>query len=516
MQIAPTRTPPSSPPIRVSPGARRAVGVRVAGAALACVLALVAVIDPAMGIAGALMFAIAFGFFHSATFGICAFVFFAYFEIITTYTGNPALSPIKVCGGALIVIALLELVTRTRHGARHRPKPAWAGHPIILAAMIGFVAVGAASMSWAVNTEQVRTLTERLLTEVLVFLAIGVFLLRRQQLHAVACTVLAAGAISTLVGVVLGAETFGRAIGTFADPNEYASAMVASIGMGFGALGTSRTAWGRRACVAGMAVCTWGVLESQSRGGLIAIAIAAAYIVLSSRGRERVRMMGISLVLLAGVVGMLMLTPSGQQSLERITNGDSSGRSDLWRIARLQFEDNPVHGVGLGNFPAVAKRYITAETEHTELVVSVAPRTTHNSYLGIAAELGMLGLITFGIFAGGCVLLGMRGVRTARQLRDPGAVQLGRGIVAATIGVLASCAFLSNHYSEVLWALLATCVAFQAYAVRQVRLAAAIETAHEIVENLPVDEVDADLSEALAVAALDELDAPTELLGAPR
>jgi uncharacterized protein (DUF169 family) len=65
--------------------------------------------------------------------------------------------------------------------------------------------------------------------------------------------------------------------------------------------------------------------------------------------------------------------------------------------------------------------------------------------------------------------------------------------------------FLSGHYNELLWALLATCVAFHAYVRRQLRLVAALETAHEIVENLPVDEVDADLTEALAVAALEEL-----------
>ena len=502
----------------------RGVLVRLLGAGLACVLALLSVIDPTLGIAGAMTIAIAVGFFHSATFGICAFVFFSYFEIITEYTGNTALSPIKVCGGALIVIGVLDLVTRARHigaatatgVARGRAAPTWARHPIILTAMVGFVAVGAASAAWAVNTDQVKTLTIRLITEALVFLAIGVFLVRRQQLYAVACTALAAGVLSTLAGVALGNEAFGRALGTFTDPNEYAAAMVVSIGMGFGAMGAARTPWMRRGCVAGIAICGWGVLASQSRGGLVAIALAGLFIVLSSRGRERVRMMGATFMLVAAAVSMLMLTPTGQQSLERITNGDSSGRSDLWRIAVLQFQDFPLRGVGLGNYPAVAKRYITAETEHTELVVSVAPRTTHNSYLEIAAELGTLGLVTFGTFVGGCVLLGMLGVRAARRLRDDGAVALGRGIVAATLGVLASCIFLSNQYGELMWALLATCVAFHAYVHRQLRLAAALETAQEIVENFPVDDVDAGLTEALAVAALDELDAAPDALAAPR
>jgi O-antigen ligase len=495
---------------RVAPGARRALLVYLAGAALASLLALVSVIDPVLGIAGALTIALAVGFTRSATFGICAFAFFTYFEVVTSHTGT-ALSPIKVCGAALIVTALLDLVLRSRHGVR-RASPAWSRHPIVVAAMVGFVAVGVASASWAVNVDQVHTLTTRLVTDVLVFIAIGVLLVRREQLMALSATLLAAGVLSTAVGAVLGNEAFGRTLGGFLDPNEYAAAMVVSIGAAFGVLGAARSPWTRRACVAGMAVCGWGILASQSRGALFALAAAAAYIVLSSRGRERIRLMGATLVILAAGVSVLMLTPTGQQSLERITNGDSSGRSDLWRIAVLQFQDQPVHGVGLGNYPVVASRYVTADTEHTELVNTVAPRTTHNTYLEIAAELGLLGLVTFGMFAGGCVLLGMRGVRAARRLGDAGAIRLGRGLVAATIGLLGSSFFLSGQYAELLWLLLASCVAFHAYVAHQLRLLAAIETAHEIVANLPVDEIDADLSEVLAVAALDELDVAPETL----
>jgi O-antigen ligase len=340
--------------------------------------------------------------------------------------------------------------------------------------------------------------------------------MRREQLMALSATILAAGVLSTAVGVALGNEAFGRALGGFLDPNEYAAGMVASIAVGFGVLGAARSPWARRACVAGMAVCGWGILVSQSRGALFALAAAALYIVLSSRGRERIRLMGITLLMLAAGVAVLMLTPTGQQSLERITNGDSSGRSDLWRIAILQFQDEPVHGVGLGNYPVVASRYVTAATENTELVNTVAPRTTHNTYLEIAAELGLLGLLTFGIFAGGCVVLGMRGVRAARRLRDAGVIRLGRGLVAATLGLLGSSFFLSGQYAELLWLLLASCVAFHAYVARQLLLVAALETAHEIVANLPVDEIDADLSEVLAVAALDQLDAASETLAMRR
>lgn len=462
---------------RVPAGARRALLVRAAGAALACMLALLAVIDPVLGIAGVLVVLLAAGFTCSATFGICAFVFFTYFEVITEYTGNTALSPIKVTGGALIVTALLALATRGRRGQASTTPPAWSRHPILVAAMVAFLMVGMASASWAVNTEQVRVLSERLVTDVLVFMAIGVFLLRRGQFLALSLTALVAGALSTLIGTMLARETFGRALGTFTDPNEYAAAMVVSIGLGFGAAGAVRGRWERWACLAAVAACGYGLLASQSRGGLVAVLVAALVVVASSRGRERVRMVGATFVLLGAGVTMLMLTPTGQQSLERITHGDTSGRADLWRIAAAQFVDFPVRGVGLGNYPVVANRYITVDTEHTELINNHAPRTTHNAWLEIAAELGMLGLVTFGTFVAGCVLLAARGVRTARRLGDAAAVRLGRGLMAGTIGLLASSTFLSGQYAELLWALLAACVAYHAAVAREVRSAAATATA---------------------------------------
>jgi O-antigen ligase len=482
--------------------------VRLAGAVLACLLALLAVIDPILGLTAALVVLLAAGFTQSATFGVCAFVFFTYFELITEYTGNTALSPVKVTGGALIAIALLQLATRSRHRSHQRAQtydaPAWSRHPLLLAAMVGFVALGMMSASWAVNVEQVRTLVERLVTELLVFVAIGVFLMRTRQFVALSITALLAGVLSTIGGMAIANEEFGRLVGTFTDPNEYAAAMVVSIALGYGALGVARTTLGRLACMAAMAICAYGIMASQSRGGLIALVVAAVVIVLSSRGRERVRLLGASSLAVAAAIAMLVLTPMGQQLLERVNHDGSSGRDDLWEIAYAQFADEPVHGVGLGNYPALASRYISANIQHSELVNNNAPRTVHNAYLEIAAELGVAGLVTFGTFVVGSLLLLARGLRRARLLGEPDTVRVGRGVLAATVGLLTSCVFLSGQYNELLWAMLAACVGFHALVMRRERIVAALETAREVAENLPVEELRLGLDGELATIAIEE------------
>ena len=82
-------------------------------------------------------------------------------------------------------------------------------------------------------------------------------------------------------------------------------------------------------------------------------------------------------------------------------------------------------------------------------------------------------------------------------------------IVAATVGVLVSCGFLSGHYNELLWALLAACLCFHAYVERQLRLSRALTAAHDVVDNVPLDEssitaLDVELSKALEAIALEE------------
>jgi O-antigen ligase len=284
---------------------------------------------------------------------------------------------------------------------------------------------------------------------------------------AVSVTALSAGVLATVYGLLTGANSFGRALGAFLDPNEYAAAMVASIGLGVGVALAARSVTGRIVALVGVLVCAYGLLASQSRGGLLAAATVVVVIVLTSHGRERARMLGASFVVLAVLAAIVVATPVGAGLQERLTNSDSSGRSDLWRIAQAQIADEPVRGVGLGNYPVLANRYITRETENTELINNGAPRTTHNSYLEILAELGIVGMLAWSAFVLGCLGLGMRALRDARQLGDPRATAVIRGILAATVGLLATCVFMSGHYAELLWVLLALCVSSAAWARRE-------------------------------------------------
>jgi len=76
---------------------------------------------------------------------------------------------------------------------------------------------------------------------------------------------------------------------------------------------------------------------------------------------------------------------------ERFTSGGGY-RADLWRIALNQFERKPITGIGLGNYelPFVLER------EHLQYV-----RQPHSLELQLLAELGLVGLAAFLLFAVG-------------------------------------------------------------------------------------------------------------------
>lgn len=430
-------------------------------------LGLFTAINPALGLGMFFGLAAIAGFSRSGTFAVCAFTTTIYFERLGDYTGT-ALSPIKLAGGALIIVALLSLALRNRPGVAAPPRPAWRGHPIVIASIACFVLWALASAAWATNVGQVQSLGMRMTTDVLVFLAVGVFLVRRAQFTALAWTMLLAATASILLGQLFGFNLFERAIGLFTDPNDLAAALSPAAAFGFALVQTARHRWQQALALACMAVCIYGVLITQSRGGLLSLAVVATAIVLTSRGRERLRMVGGVLVIAALGTMFVTLAPQGQGLLQRLTHTDSSGRTDLWRVAIKQYQDHPVRGVGLGNYPVLSRRYLTPDVRHTELFVSL-PRTTHNTTLEILAELGTVGFVFFYSFLLGCVGIAWRGVRLARKAADPQLVAIGRGVFVATLSAVSSGIFLSAQYEELLWIMLAAGLGFHACVLRSLR-----------------------------------------------
>lgn len=428
---------------RMRPRTRAAL-VRALAVPFAMLLGAAAAINPELALVAVVAMAAVGICLPRGELAVAAFAGSTFFDVI----GSSAISPVKLLGGVVVLSGALLLLAP----GRRRGTSTWQHHPVIMVFGIGLVIWAIASFAWAADAAQVRTNATRLTTDVLVLFMVPLLVRRTRDLRTIGWTIVVAALLGAVAGRLLGHEFGGRAVGMFADPNEFATATVAGAAFAL-ALGESSaratTRWIGRfaACFALVAM-----VSSGSRSGIIATVVAFTILVLTARGVERIRMAGLGAVALAVATSWLMLSPAGAAIVDRIGDGNSTGRTDLWRVALYQYEDYPIHGVGLGNYPVVSKDYLRRDVANIDLFIRM-PRTVHNTPLELLAELGTVGFVAFYGLVFGCLVTLRRALRLARTLRDERLVGAIRGIAASTGALLAASFTLSGLYVELMWIL---------------------------------------------------------------
>ena len=103
-----------------------------------------------------------------------------------------------------------------------------------------------------------------------------------------------------------------------------------------------------------------------------------------------------------------------------------------------------------------------------QLVVD-QPTVAHNTYIGVLAELGVVGLIAFAVVVLAAFALARRAVKAFARARDPELELLSRAVLISLVGMLTAFFFLSGLHENQLWLLLGLAVALNAIAVRRQR-----------------------------------------------
>jgi len=127
-----------------------------------------------------------------------------------------------------------------------------------------------------------------------------------------------------------------------------------------------------------------GILLAASRAGLICVSIAFLYVLRSYTRLKFITRILIFFILAGSLFVLQPLIP--ESSLDRISDGmdevgsgNFGGRTEVWLQGLNIFIEHPLTGVGSAAF-----RYAT-----------VLDKASHNSFLAISAELGVVGLILF-------------------------------------------------------------------------------------------------------------------------
>lgn len=234
-------------------------------------------------------------------------------------------------------------------------------------------------------------------------------------------------------GIPIGEGGRIQYVGIFNDPNDlgllFAATLPMAMFLGRRGVGAMRLVW-----LGAAALLLYGILLTNSRGAMLAVLVVAGCYVWYKRG-----------IAVAGVLGIIGLTVMKLLSsrMDELDAGEESaaGRVDAWYAGLEMFRDNPIFGVGAGNF-----------TEYNEL-------TAHNSFVLVIAETGFVGFVLWLAFVGYGFWMMLTIVRHVRVPGKDAAVeadwaterQMALTLFLSLCGLFASAFFLSRSYMIVMY-----------------------------------------------------------------
>lgn len=226
--------------------------------------------------------------------------------------------------------------------------------------------------------------------------------------------------------------------GTFGDANFYAiaGAFTAVLGLSLWAYQKQY----RSFFLVSFILNTSGVLLSGSRGGFLALIVSMLFFWY----KQKKKLIG-ALLLAFSLAALLFLVPNNM--IERFEGEDyganqSSGhRLQIIEAGWEMIKNNPVIGVGPGMFKIKTYAYFESHD---------MARMAHNSYLEVAAEFGVLGILAYLYLCYSSIRQLNSGLRAALEKNERMAVII-RALLVAAIGYFFGAIFLSVEYEKVLW-----------------------------------------------------------------
>ena len=206
-------------------------------------------------------------------------------------------------------------------------------------------------------------------------------------------------------------------------------------------------------------VISAGVLLTFSRGAAV-----AAFVLLVGMMLHRYISVGRVIAILA-VMGAVMVTIAPEYTL-RLTSlagvtsatevdsdadGAIKGRTTEALAAWNVFTAHPITGVGPDRF---FREFSRIEANKLGLKHLDTNRRSHNLYLEIAADLGLVGLLSF-IAIMATTLLQLMAAQHRWRDRDPAKAALAAGLMFALYSYVITAVFLQLSYQRYLWAMVA-------------------------------------------------------------
>lgn len=199
------------------------------------------------------------------------------------------------------------------------------------------------------------------------------------------------------------------------------------------------------------------IIATKSRGGFLGLLSAGGMIWLCSKYKFRVLIIAVLLTFAAGSIVINFLPEGYLEDLQGISDPNDSTRSErieTWEISWIIFKNNPIWGVGAGNFPWNVKEYQDQASWWFPDARSLHGRQTHSLYFQLLADLALVGMfIYFGFIAITAKRLyrAQKNILSLNKQHEPPSDLLGLGLMCKGLYIsifpfLVSGAFISVGY----------------------------------------------------------------------
>ena len=227
----------------------------------------------------------------------------------------------------------------------------------------------------------------------------------RDALHWIAAAIACGGALTVAALLITGTDVdTSRLTDSSVDANELAMTLIASIF--FGCLLAVQAHSVSPACSsqASPASSFYGLMLTNSRGGLTAL-ISALLVLVDLRWALARKLAFIAAIALVSMTAYLVVfAPAEQRDRVAVVLGvgdkpvdrSGTGRTSIWVVGLRAFKDRPLEGFGYGNFREVTPHYLLREpglVRDSRFILK--PLVAHNTYLQSLVEVGIIGSLLF-------------------------------------------------------------------------------------------------------------------------
>lgn len=254
--------------------------------------------------------------------------------------------------------------------------------------------------------------------------------------------------------------------GPIGEENRYGQILLAILPLAIFCGLTESKRWLRIAGGGCALLIVFGVALTFSRGaaiGFVVLTIAMLLLRLIKIRHLAILVLGVVIVLAA--VPSYLVRLSTLSTIPALTSTAGNETADSAAASRgtenlaafLIASDHPIFGVGPGEYPDFYQRYAERVRDYSNSLsvnVKYAARQAHNLYLGILAETGLTGLLTFlGVL--GATLLQLFRIRRRCLADRRELANLASAFIASVLAYMITGVFLHLSYQRYFWLFLA-------------------------------------------------------------